>query len=172
MRPQTKRGIDARGPVLVPVGQETVDVEAQGIGVVFRAEVGYGGGDDDLIAVGNRVARQLEGVDDISEHQPGHRIQAQRFHQGPVRHVHRAQFIRCRTLAFEQRVRFGLHGVVNLGLLQHFVEHEGGRGPDRVEAGEEGCETADAKFVLRKELGVGAVQLDQGIDQIRLPVSA
>ena len=155
-------------PVLVPFGKVAVDVETLGIGIVLGTIMGNCEREHDLAADGHLVARELEGVDHLPQSGRSHRVQAQRLHRKPVRDVHHPELLGCRAFPGEQLVRLDSHGGLPLGILDQRMEHEGGDIRGRVEAREEGSEAGPAQIVLGQELGVGAMQPQEVVDQVRL----
>ena len=72
----------------------------------------------------------------------------------------------------EDGVRLGRHPLQQPGVLQDRVEHERADPRHRVEAGDEGPEHARPQIGLGQELGVGAVQLEQVVDEIGNRIAA
>ena len=72
----------------------------------------------------------------------------------------------------EEGVRLGRHALEHVGMLQDRVEHERADPRHGVEAGDERAEHPRPEVGLGQELGVGAVQLEQVVDEVGRGVAA
>ena len=113
------------------------------------------------------VADKQEVVHDVANGHRDDRMQAVRLHDQPVCDVDRGQrkVAAVRIAVPEQRVRFGLHALVQLRMGNHRVHRQRQRAAE-VDAGDQRRDVGEVGIGLRQELWIADVQAHHVVDEV------
>jgi len=167
VRADAEGGVDARRPVLRPLGTETLDVETRGIAKVLFQPVRGGEREENIGAGGDRVAREGEGVRHAAQNPGREGMHSQRLHEETVRHVDLLRRRHIRSSVAEERIRLRPHPPQQIRTAQRLVQRDGDDDRRGVKTPEETGGKMKRQILFGNELAIGPVRSQHVVDEGR-----